>query len=86
MVSTRHLSPCVCPEYGIYLSGKVPTAVFLRTQYMEERIMFLTVAKLDTKDPGGSDSLCVTVLLQHKENHGHGLDSAAEIWSESCET
>lgn len=60
---TRHLCPFVCPEYGIYLSGRVPIAVFLRTWYMEERIMFLTVAKLDIKDPGGSGSLSLTVYF-----------------------
>lgn len=62
--------PCICPEYGIYQSGRVPTIVLLGTQFMEGTIMFLTVAKLGTKDPGGSGGLLATVhFFSTKETH-----------------
>lgn len=41
----------------------------------EETIMFLTVAKLGIKDPGGVwQPPCNSTLVQHKENVSHQSD------------
>lgn len=71
--------PCTFPEHSICLSGGVLPAVLSGTQFLEEIVMFLTVAKLDIKDPGGSDDILVTVYFFSTKKNDDRSDSVLEI-------
>ena len=82
----RHLYCCTCSECGIYQSGRVPTAVLLGTQFMEETIMFLTGrSKTSYWGPWKEwQPPCDSGLLQQEENGGHR--SVCVLVTQSCLT
>lgn len=57
----------------------MPTIVVLGTQIMEGIIMFLTVAKLGTKDPEGSGGLLATMHFSSTKETRDRSESVSEM-------